>query len=130
MKQTKSATLSRSGRTIGWLTVCLGLPLSAYQQGSFFLFDIRDDAATEKGIAGRIVLASSLFKNKASKPESESATKEKKSEFETGVSSFKLKGSDSISTGIKVLDTEDDDATIESSFGEDPPPPSGFYFSY
>ena len=111
---------------VGLLATCLSQPLMAYQQGSFFLFDIREDAA-ESGTAGRIVVAASIFKAELPNPATKPAGQ---SEFETRITSLGNDDSTLGPSGAKILDTEVDAPKSKSSFGDDPPAPSGFYFSY
>ena len=113
---------------IGLLATCLGGPLAAYQQGSFFLFDLRaDDSA--KGTAGRIVMAATLFTSQTTKPTARAAATVP-SEFETKITSFGSDGSTLKSSDIKILDAEYDTPSSGSSFGDEPPATSGFFFTY
>lgn len=116
----------RGWLVVGLLATCLGLPLAAYQQGSFFLFDIREDAPAS-GTAGRIVVAASAFKTGPAKPATQAAGP---SEFETRITSFGSDGSTLKSSGVQLLEVETDAPKIESSFGDEPPVPSGFFFTY
>lgn len=115
---------------IGLLTAGMALPLSAYQQGSFFLFDIRDNTEAANGDAGRIAMASSIFKSDATKLRTGIAKKRKKSEFEAEITDLKSDSSDSVSTGIEILDDDRDEATTESTFGDSKSASGGFFFSY
>lgn len=130
MKAIKAVTPDFLWIVVGLLALGASLPMSGYQQGSYFLFDIRDDAEQAEGLGGRIAVASSVFKKDASLLKTEIAGKRKKSEFESEISSFNLEGSDSVSTGIEILDEKKDDSETESSFGESKPAPGGFFFSY
>jgi len=127
MMQTKTATFRRPWHTIGVLAAALFLPLSAYEQGSYFVFDIRGDAEA-KSASGRIVVAASLFKIK--NVNLTMARKEKKSEFETEITSFKSDDSDSVATGIEILDEGKDGSEGGSTFGESAPDSGGFFFNY
>lgn len=130
MENTKAIAADRIWIVIGLLTAVLGLPLSAYQQGSYFLFDIRDDADSAKGTAGRIVLHSSIFQKQAVEPKTGIAEKQKKSAFEAEITDFKSEGSDSVTTGIEILDESKQDSKTESEFDGTKPASSGFFFSY
>ena len=125
MHNSINATSMRLWMVVGLLTTSLSLPLVAYQQGTYLLFDVRQDIS-ETSKTGRIVVAASVFEAKA-------ATRETKvpeqSEFETKITSFGTEGSTSAS-GVEVLHTETDAPKIESSFGDSPPAPSGFFFTY
>lgn len=121
---------------VGLLTALSGVQVGAYNQGSFFLFDIRDDAI-ESGAANRIVVASSVFKSPAAESDAVRVAEQPKSEFETRVTSLK---SETDESGVEILSTVSGAGTSESSFGdsgfgessfdEDPPASSGFYFSF
>lgn len=130
VENTKAIAADRIWIVIGLLTAVLGLPLSAYQQGSYFLFDIRDDADSAKGTAGRIVLHSSIFQKQTVEAKTGIAAKQKKSAFEAKITDFKSEGSDSVTTGIEILDESKGDSETESAFGETKPASSGFFFSY
>lgn len=130
MKEIARATLGRVWMVIGLLTAGMALPLSAYQQGSFFLFDIRDNTEAANGDAGRIAMASSIFKSDATKLRTGIAKKRKKSEFEAEITDLKSDSSDSVSTGIEILDDDRDEATTESTFGDSKSASGGFFFSY
>lgn len=127
MMETKIATLRRLWTTIGLLAAALFLPLSAYEQGSYLLFDIREDAEAKR-TSGRIAVAASVFKIK--KMDSAMTQKTKKSEFETEITSFKSDDSDAAATGIEILDGEKDGSKSGSNFGESAPNPGGFFFTY
>lgn len=111
---------------IGLLTVSLGLPLSAYEQGTYLLFDIREDAVAAKDTSGRMVVAASVFK----KTKPVTTQRGKKSEFEAEITSFRADGPDSVSTGIEILDDDKDGSKTKSTFGESKPASGGFFFSY
>lgn len=108
------------------MMLSLNLPLAAYQQGSLMLFNIRKDAAST-GLGGRIVLAASVFKRQAVQAEVKAT---EKSEFEGTVSSLGSQSATLKLDGIKLLKDETLMPTEDSSFGESPPPASGFFFSY
>ncbi len=108
------------------MLVCLQLPLAAYQQGTFMLFDIRKDTAAT-GVGGRIVLAAAVFKSQAVQAEVKATDQ---SEFESTVSSLGSQKAAIKLEGIKLLKDETLKPAEDSSFGESPPPTSGFFFSY
>ncbi|MFU8847771.1 MAG: hypothetical protein ACNA77_03525 [Opitutales bacterium] len=132
MPTAKISTTKHLWATAGLLTFSLSLPLSAYQQGSLFLFDLRQEAG-EEGVAGRKVIASSIFKIEAEKAKSEIAEGKPQitSEFESGLKRI-LSGETSVPTtsGLDILKLENETISGESSFGESSPPPSGFFFTY
>lgn len=130
VENAKAIAADRFWIVIGLLTAVLGLPLSAYQQGSYFLFDIRDDADSAKGTAGRIVLHSSIFQKQAVEAKTGIAEKQKKSAFEAEITDFKSEGSDSVKTGIEILDENKQDSKTGSAFDESAPAPSGFFFTH
>jgi hypothetical protein len=130
MKQMKIAAISRFCVAIGLLMASLGTPLSAYKQGSYLLFEVREDGAEANASEGRIVVAASFFKSKAQKLKGEVAGKEKKSAFETEITSFRSDDSDSVTTGIEILDEENEASKSKSSFGESTPASGGFFFTY
>lgn len=115
----------------GLLAFNLTLPLSAYHQGSFFVIDLRKDAS-EEGLAGRKAIESSVFKAEDSQPQGKiaSAKAPKTSEFESGIRSFLGGENDAATSGVEILKLENETISTESSFGEDPPAPSGFFFTY
>lgn len=128
----KISTTKHLWTITGLLTFSLSLPLSAYQQGSLFLFDLRQDAS-EKGLAGRKAIASSMFKIEAEPAKSELARSKAQttSEFESGLKSVLSGGQSAPSTsGLDILKLENETISSESSFGKDPPAPSGFFFTY
>lgn len=140
MQQKSIRMMSKcSWLAIGLFTMSLSLPLSAYQQGSYLLFDIREDA-TESGTGGRIAVAASVFKTEAEKAKRPMDRQQSRSEFETVVDSFEGGQRSQVSGGIQILDVEDeepgtdstfgDDTQTGSSFGEEKPAPSGFFFTY
>ena len=125
--------IAKRGRvwvTVGLIAAGSCLPLSAYRQGSYFLFDLRDDATAVKGTAGRIVVASSVFERKAAETKARSTGGESKSEFQTEITSFRNDEGGSLETGIEILDTGKQGAENKSAFGENAPAPSGFFFTY
>lgn len=130
MEQTNRVTPGVFWLVIGLLTLGLALPLSAYQQGSYFLFDVRDDAKSTKGTAGRIVLDSSIFQKQALASKTKIAKKQKKSAFEAEITGFKSEGSDSVKTGIEILDENKQESKTGSAFDESAPAPSGFFFNH
>lgn len=116
----------------GLLLLNLGLPVSAYQQGSFFLFYLSENVS-EEGIAGRKVIAPSIFKTEAAEATTRIAGKktQKPSEFESGIKSFL--GEEKSTSDLQdmgILELEEEAPSSESSFGEDTPAPSGFFFTY
>lgn len=134
MKTVKIAAVIHLSILAGLLSFSLSLPLSAYHQGSFFVIDLLKDAdATKEGIAGRKTIAASIFKTETAHPQSEIASGKppKTSEFESGIRSF-IGGQTSASAAsdLEILSLENETISSESSFGEDPPAPSGFFFTY
>lgn len=112
------------------LMFSFGIALSAYQQGSYFLFDIREDA-DESSVAGRIVVAASVFKDKKVDAQTQLAEKAApKSEFESGISVFESSDSTPKSSQFKITEVETDEKATESTFGESQPTQGGFFFTY
>ncbi|HKK80147.1 MAG TPA: hypothetical protein VJ933_10975 [Phaeodactylibacter sp.] len=131
MRLTFIATRGRIWLATGLLMLCFSLSLSAYEQGSYYLFDLREDTAVAKAPSGRILISATVFKSKELKTTPKVAGKgEKKSEFETEITSFRKDDSDSVTTGITILDEGKDASKSQSTFGENAPATGGFFFNY
>lgn len=138
MQSTRNQTHQALCLTVLLSSALLGPQLFAFEQGSFFLFDIREDAS-EAVATGRIAVASSAFKSETSEADTRLAEDEPKSEFETEVTSLKTKTETAATGGIEMLESEIEkpktktsfgDEFGESSFGEDQPSTGGFFFTY
>lgn len=113
-----------------FLMLLFGMALSAYQQGSYLLFDIREDAA-ESGEAGRIAVAASIFKKKTVKTEKQLAEQTApKSEFESEISVFETANAITDTSQFLILEGESVESKSETSFDEKPKTQSGFFFTY
>ncbi|PXA03285.1 hypothetical protein DDZ13_12730 [Coraliomargarita sinensis] len=115
--------------SLGLLAASLPLSLPAYQQGSYFLIDVREDAKAASK-TGRIVVAASVFQKKAPKAGTGIAAKAKRSEFETEITSLRTKDSDFGSPGSELIKKKKEGADSESSFGETVPASGGFFFDF
>lgn len=112
------------------LAIVLSPGLSAFQQGSFFLFDIREDG-DKASSAGRIVIAKSVFKKKSADSKTQIAKEEsKKSEFEAAITVFETKETGKSDSKFQLLDDSVSGSDTESVFDENPQKPAGFYFTY
>ena len=116
---------------VGTLAACLILPISAFQQSTYFLIDVQED--TEKSSStGRIVVAASVFEAAAATLRAQATEQRQRSEFETGISVFGTQSSDRSSDliGGDLLQIENDDSSSKSRFGEETPAaPTGFFFT-
>jgi hypothetical protein len=111
---------------VGLLTATLSLPLVAFQQGTYFLFDVRQDVS-EISKTERILIAASVFQAKEATREPKVA---RQSEFETKITSLGGEAKTPALDDLEILKFETADSKTESSFGDSPPPPSGFFFTY
>jgi hypothetical protein len=130
MNKGKIAMGGRLGITAALLMLGLGPTAAAYEQGSYFLFDVRDAAKTGDAAIARIFVNPDVFKAKKLETKKDIAGKKEKSEFEMEISSFRTDAGGSVDTGIGILDEQKDDSKSESTFGEETPASGGFYFSY
>ncbi|MFO8028191.1 MAG: hypothetical protein R6U56_11050 [Opitutales bacterium] len=130
MQKLIKVTPKRLWLAVGLLAASLSPQLFAYQQGTYFLFEIRNDADTAEDTSGRIVVSATVFQNEELKTDTGVAGTKKTGEFEQGINNISMKGGDSVTTGIDILDAEEDDSATEPTFGEDAPASGGFYFSY
>ena len=101
--------------------------LLAYEQGSFFLFDISESSEATSS-SGRIQISKDLFaESETQKAEVES---ESSSDLEVEFNAFGMGGGSSITDDYEFSEFETTFEDNSSSFGTEEPPATGFFFTY
>ncbi|MEO0510598.1 MAG: hypothetical protein AAF065_12145 [Verrucomicrobiota bacterium] len=117
--------------SVGVLLLALALNPSAlaFEQGSLFLFDIRE-AEENKGVAGRIHISPSTFTTEKKRPKTQTAIQPVHSEFEVD---FTALGSDttiSLTSDFEVGTFDTNNSFGEDSLGDEDTQMNGFNFNY
>jgi len=114
--------------------------MNGLEQGTYFLFEIRESAEGGNRAPNTIPVAASVFLKAGSTTKADRAQNEESSEFERGIT-LPLTGSAKDLGGEDTLGNEGTDSSPsedsfqkmpfgQTRFGEEKPPATGFHFSY